>query len=287
MADNLPLPDPAFFALPDHTLVGLHGMDAAAFAQAQFANDVLHLASGQWQWNAWLTPKGRVIALFALLKRAEDDFLLLAPDYPAEALATQLARFVFRRKLKIAARPDLQVSGSFTPPATARGAQAGFEGETAELDFGADGGPRTLRIDTTPAADDPPAPAGRFGLELAHGLSRPPESQREQWTPQQLSLERLPAFSVKKGCYPGQEIFARTHFLAKAKRGLVALCAAAPIPADAEVELDGSAIGRVVSASPAEPCFALAVLPLERGFGALSAAGLGLNDIGLRDGLAR
>ncbi len=287
MADNLPIPEPAFFALPDHALVGLHGADAAAFAQAQFANDVSHLATGQWQWNAWLTPKGRVIALFALLRRADDDFLLLASDYPAEALAAQLARFVFRRKLKIAARPDLHASGSFAMPAAARGAQAGLDGEAVELDFGADGGPRTLRIDTMPATADAQARARWFAFDLAHGLPRLPEPQREQWTPQQLSLERLPAFSVKKGCYPGQEIVARTHFLGKAKRGLVALCAAAPIPADAEVELDGSPIGRVVSASPAEPCFALAVLPLERGFGALAAAGLGLNDIGLRDGLTR
>ena len=95
------------------------------------------------------------------------------------------------------------------------------------------------------------------------------------------------AFSVKKGCYPGQEIVARTHFLGQAKRGLVALCAAAAIPVGADVELDGAAIGKIVSASPAEPCFALAVLPIERGSGALAAAGLGLNDIGLRDGLAR
>lgn len=287
MADNLPLPEPAFFALPDHTLVGLHGTEAAAFAQAQFANDVSQLASGQWQWNAWLTPKGRVIALFALLRRADDDFLLLAPDYPAEVLAAQLARFVFRRKLKIAARPDLHVSGSFSKPMAARGAQAASDGESLELDFGADGGPRTLRIDTTLAAEDAQAQARWFAFDLVHGLPRLPESQREQWTPQQLSLERLPAFSVKKGCYPGQEIVARTHFLGKAKRGLVALGAAAPIPTDAEIELDGSPIGKIVAASPGEPYLALAVLPLEHAAGALGAAGLGLNDIGLRDGLTR
>ena len=92
---------------------------------------------------------------------------------------------------------------------------------------------------------------------------------------------------MKKGCYPGQEIVARTHFLGQAKRGLVALCAAKPIPIGADVELDGATIGKIVSASPADPCFALAVLQSDRGIGALTSAGLGLNDIGLRDGLAR
>ena len=43
----------------------------------------------------------------------------------------------------------------------------------------------------------------------------------EAWTPQMLSLERLAAFSLKKGCYPGQEIVARTHYLGKSKRSLV------------------------------------------------------------------
>ncbi len=287
MADNLPASEPAFFALPDHAPIGLQGPDAAAFAQAQFANDVSCLGDGQWQWNAWLTPKGRVIALFALLRRAADDFLLLAPDHPASELASQLARFVFRRKLKIAARTDLHASGGFAPSATARGAQAGIDGETLELDFGAGNSPRTLRIGVSPAAEDPARLARWFAFDLAHGLPRLPASQREQWTPQQLSLERLPAFSVKKGCYPGQEIVARTHFLGKAKRGLVLLHTPAPVAAGSDVELDGTTIGKIVSAAPMAPHCALAVLPMERAPGALRASGHAVEAQPLLDGLAR
>ena len=97
MPDNLPVSASPLFALPDHRVVALDGPDATAFAQAQFINDVAALSPGHWQWNGWLTPKGRVIAVFALLKLAEDRILLLLPDTDAGELAAQLQRFVFRR----------------------------------------------------------------------------------------------------------------------------------------------------------------------------------------------
>jgi folate-binding protein YgfZ len=287
MSHNLPLAPSAPFALPGWRVLALSGRDALAFAQAQFMNDVAALDDGQWQWNGWLTPKGRVIALFALLRFDADAFWLVLPDADPAALATQLQRYVFRSKVALAVRDDLHASGCFVAPARASGASFADIDGVVEMDFGGDGGPRSLRIAPEASSNDETSAAHWRSLDLQHGLPRLHGEQAEAWTPQQLSLERLRAFSVKKGCYPGQEIVARTHFLGQAKRGLVALCAAAPIPVGADVELDGAAIGKVVSASPAEPCFALAVLPPDRGSGALTAAGLGLNDIGLRDGLAR
>ena len=287
MPDNLQPTTIRESALPGHAVLAVTGRDAVKFAHAQFMSDVAALAPGHWHWSGWLTPKGRVIALFALLKLDDEALWLLLPDFDAGELASQLQRYVFRSKVELEPRDGLRASGAFAAPMQAAGAAFARIGDSIELDFGGDGGPRTLRIDATPAADDSKPQSEWLAFDLAHGLPRLPASQREHWTPQQLSLERLRAFSVKKGCYPGQEIVARTHFLGQAKRGLVALSAAAPIPVGADVELDGAAIGKVVSASPAEPCFALAVLPLDRGSGALTAAGLGLNDIGLRDGLAR
>jgi folate-binding protein YgfZ len=286
MPDN-PHSPAAPFGLPGHRILAFAGRDAVKFAHAQFMSDVAALAPGRWQWSGWLTPKGRVIALFALIRLDDEALWLLLPDFDAGEFATQLQRYVFRSKLELIVRDDLHANGTFAAPTQAAGAVFARSGDAIELDLGADGGSRTLRIGAAAAAENPRAQAEWFAHDLVHGLPRLPGSQREHWTPQQLSLERLRAFSVKKGCYPGQEIVARTHFLGQAKRGLVALGAAGPIPVGTEVELDGAAIGKVVSASAGDPCFALAVLPLERGFGALTAAGLGLNDIGLRDGLAR
>lgn len=254
------------FALPGWSAVTLRGEQATAFAQAQFMGDLSDLAPGRWQWNGWLTPKGRLVALFALLALDGRDLALLLPDADPEAFVAALTRFRFRTRVEIAHEGGWSFAGRFSAPEAARGAAASgsVDGGGLELDFGGDGGPRTLRIAASPVPADE-AQAARWRREdLAHGLPRLAPGQAEQWTPQQLSLERLAAYSVRKGCYPGQEIVARTHFLGKAKRGLVLLRVPAGTVPGAEVAQAGATVGTVVSAAGHDPRLALAVLPLER-----------------------
>ena len=165
-----------------------------------------------------------------------------------------------------------------------------------ELDFGGEGGARTLRIGTAPAIDAADALARWKAFDLAHGLPRLTASQAEQWTPQMLSLERLGAFSVKKGCYPGQEIVARTHFLGQVKRGLSLFEADGEVMPGAEVRNGEHVLGTVVSVARAAPepadvatsrCLALAVLPLEVEAGGLRADGFPLRQRPLLGGLER
>ena len=291
MPDNLSPAMTPRFALPDHALIVLQGPDAAAFAQAQFANDVAALAPGHWQWNAWLTPKGRVIAVFALLKLAQDHLLLVAADNATSELASQLQGLVFRRKLKVVADTDHQVAGCFLPPASARNAQIGASPDQWELDYGSTHTPRSLLI----VAADADLPTdtdacARWRLEdLKYGLPRLATEHSQQWTPQQLSLERLPAFSVKKGCYPGQEIVARTHFLGKAKRGLALFQANAALAPGTPVEAaEGQSLGQVIcSQTCAGITWLLAVLPLEHDVTPCHAAGISLLAMPLLHGLQR
>ena len=257
------------------------------FAQAQFANDVAALSPGQWQWNAWLNAKGRVIAVFALL-RCGDALRLVLPDHDASGLGDALRRFVFRRKVTVTPRPDLHVAGAFAASATASGARlAGDEGAGLELDYGAPALPRTLRLGPVAAPADPAAREAWAVADLRLGLPRLPVSQREQWTPQQLALDRLRAYSVKKGCYPGQEIVARTHFLGKAKREPLLVHVPAAVEAGAEVRQSGRAIGHVASVAGSAPRLALAVLPLDRGDAPLEVAGVAAPVEPFVEGLAR
>ncbi|WP_028919047.1 YgfZ/GcvT domain-containing protein [Pseudoxanthomonas suwonensis] len=276
-----------FFALEEHTVLALDGPEALVFAQAQFANDVTALSPGQWQWNAWLNAKGRVIAVFALL-RCGDALRLVLPDHGAAELGDALRRFVFRRKVTVAPRPDLRVSGAFTSPATASGARlAGDEAGGLELDYGTSALPRTLRIGPATAPADAAAREAWAVADLRLGLPRLPASQREQWTPQQLALDRLHAYSVKKGCYPGQEIVARTHFLGKAKREPLLLHVPAGVDAGAEVQQSGRVIGQVASVAGGGSRLALAVLPLERGDAPLEVAGVTTTVESFVEGLGR
>lgn len=273
-------------ALPGHRVLQLAGPDAVAFAQAQCMSDVVALAPGHWHWSGWLTPKGRVIALFAVLRLDDETIWLLLPDADPTELAAQLQRFVFRSKLVLSVREDLMVSGSFQPPAEASGTRfGGNAGSGLELDFSAEGGPRTLRIDSGPSPIDDPQAAERWaGFDLTHGLPRLDASQSGQWTPQQLSLQRLQAYSVKKGCYPGQEIVARTHFLGKAKRGLALMEADATLDAGMEVADGDAPVGMMTCASGA---LGLAVVPLEQAFTALHTGGVQLQQQPLLGGLQR
>ena len=275
---------PLAFSLPDRRVLALCGRDALAFAQAQFMNDVAALGDGQWQWNGWLNPKGRVIALFALLRLdAETLWLLLAGSDPAE-LAAKLQRYVFRSKLTLQPRDDLHAAGTFHAPQAAAAAMFACVGEAIELDMGSDAGARTLRITTAQAASDANERLRWNAADLACGLPHLPAPQAEQWTPQQLSLERLQAFSVKKGCYPGQEIVARTHFLGQAKRGVALFEAAAPVAPGAGVTAGTQALGSVVSVAARH---VLAVLPLEHPAQGLAAEGVALSPSPLLGGLQR
>ena len=260
MPDNLHISEAPFFALPGHAVVTLQGPDAQAFAQAQFANDLAALQVGQWQWNAWLTAKGRVIAIFMLCRIGPDDWWLVLADGRAEALAQQLQRFVFRRKLRITVRQDLHVGGHFGTPMTAQGNTLVLAADEVEFDLGAPALPRTLKI-------APHAFASSEGFEdqwrqadLRLGLPRLEDGAVEQWTPQQIGLDRLAAYSVKKGCYPGQEIVARTHFLGKAKRVAQLLAVPAGTQAGAELRHGEQTAGSIASVGGT---LALAVLPID------------------------
>ena len=265
-------------------MLSISGADAAAFAHAQFANDVLALADGHWQWNTWLTPKGRVIAVFALVRIAADDLMLIVPDYDAAAFSTALGRYVFRRKVTVASRPDLQVAAALQAPALARSARISADAGLIEIDYSGVGGGRTLLVGSGfPAASTEMTEAWR-SQDLRHGLVRLVEAQREQWTPQQLSLDRLQSFSVRKGCYPGQEIVARTHFLGKAKRALALLQSRLPVAPGAAVMTGETNVGSVVSTSG---LVSLAVLPIEHGHQSLQVGDTPVLELPLLSGLDR
>jgi folate-binding protein YgfZ len=224
----------------------VHGRDALAFLHAQLMSDVRTLADGQWQWSGWLSAKGRVIALGLLQRVAADRFHWLLPDHPAAELAARLQRFVFRSKVTLDARPDLPIFG-----------HAGTQGIALPGDS-----PRSLLVATLPAE---PLDADAWAVQdLAIGLPRLPPQAIESHTPQMLGLDALAAYSVKKGCYPGQEIVARTHFLGQAKRRLQRLAGDAPFAAGEPLSIDGQSIGEVLcAASSGDRHEAQAVLALE------------------------
>ena len=94
---------------------------------------------------------------------------------------------------------------------------------------------------------------------LLAGIPEILEAQSEEFTPHMLNLDLLGAVSVEKGCYPGQEIVARTHFRGATKRRLLRFESSEPVAAGDKVSLDGRDIGEVLNAIGTD---LLAVVPV-------------------------
>jgi folate-binding protein YgfZ len=287
--------NPSGSALPrlaGFSVLAVDGPQAGAFLQAQAMNDVAALAVGEWQWNGWLTAKGRVVALFALLRSGEDAFRLVLPDLPAAQLRDALARYVFRSRVRIAVADDLACAAQW--PQAASTAPRHVSGPADDggwvLDFGGEGAERALWL--LPAdsprlgAPDAVADAAWRDADLRHGLPRLGPAQGEAWTPQMLSLDRLRAYSLKKGCYPGQEIVARTHYLGQAKRGLVLLGGDGLREGENLVDRAGATIGTLVC-TDAGGRLALAVANLESVDGSSLRDGSRVERLPLSGGLLR
>ena len=252
MSDKLNFLPETLSRLQSYSGLTLEGPDAVAFIQAQSMNDAKALSDGQWQWNGLLNPKGRLIALFALVRIRADLLFLLSPDFPAEKILQHLQRFVFRSKVRIALETNMIVACELDAKISQGSTRDFISGDINRgfsLDFSTDSlGRRLWVLSITSAADIHPDQntenTGR-DADIEHGLPRLLETQSELWTPQMLRLEGLNAFSLKKGCYPGQEIVARTHYLGQAKRQ-VRLIRGTGLEVDQPVSRSGEKIGELI-----------------------------------------
>ena len=260
--------DGLFQPISNTSILRIEGKDAIDFAQSQFSNDVRALALNEWQWNAWLNAKGRVLALFMLLRSGEQELLLVSADMPATQLVEALSRMVFRRKAVLTIAQDVCFQGHFgealaTSPSVRVSATEGPSQWRGQLD---DASGRIWRIGPPPTNITP-----NEGFQLAwriadlrRGLAHLP-AQGSDLTAHQLGLDRLPALSLSKGCYPGQEIVARTHYLGKAHRRIARLCASSPLQDGAKLMVEGREVATLLNAIQTDQNTweALASLPAE------------------------
>lgn len=96
---------------------------------------------------------------------------------------------------------------------------------------------------------------------LQHGIPEILQAQSEEFTPHMLNLDLLNAVSVEKGCYPGQEIVARTHFRGATKRRLLRFQCSGPVNVGDKVSDGERDVGEVLNALGDE---LLAVVPIEK-----------------------
>ena len=281
-----------------------HGDDAQSFLQGQFSNDIRQVTETRSQLSAYCNPKGRMLAILRVFRTGE-AYCLQLPGALAEATLKRLRMFVMRAKVKIElADAELLRIGLSGPNAETLIIAALGTAPTAVDDcLNADGitilrlpGPHArFEILGTPekmlalwpqfSARAKPAGASVWAwLDIMAGIPNVLPGTVEEFVPQMANLDLVGGVSFTKGCYPGQEIVARMHYLGRLKQRMFrahAETAEPPRPGTPVFapSLDGQSTGSVVDAqqSPEGGSDILAVVHL-------SSRDAGLLHVGSRDG---
>jgi folate-binding protein YgfZ len=213
----------------EREFVRVAGPDAADYLQRMVSNDVEALAAGDACPALLLTAKARVIAPLVVLRRADDDFLLLTEPGLGDVVRTQLTRMRLRAQCEI----EPEEHESVLVFGGADGFATDWPGAREALDAG---------LEPTLSDEE---------LELRRIESGVPRWEREiddRILPAEASLDATHV-SFSKGCYPGQEPVARLHFRGHPNRGLRVLELDELPEHDASLLHEGREVGRVTSAA--------------------------------------
>ena len=221
-------------------LIRVSGDDAGTFLHSQLTNAVEDLVPGTARLAGYCSPKGRLIASFLMWRDADGIVLQLSADIQP-TIQKRLSMFVLRAKAKLAdATPALAVLGVAGAKAADALAQAGLTApdapwSTAASDAGTvirlpDGAglPRWQVVVATERAEQVKAAlsASLAGvqpdvwdwLDIRAGLPRIAAATQEQFVPQMVNFELIGGVNFRKGCYPGQEVVARSQYRGTLKR---------------------------------------------------------------------
>ena len=313
-----PVPDGVQITeLPERRVITVGGSEARAFLHAILSQDIEALEEGTGRFAALCSAKGRALGLLRVVADG-DRFLLVTRADLAANLIKRLQMYVLRRDVSLELAEEQSAIGVTWPrgespvecPFTESAACETIEKLAAatpspgHLPAAVDSHGRLyLREDIgdgpriaihAPVAELMPLVAEARGAaivdsgawERAAIEDRVPEVSGEtveHYVPQWINLDELEAFSLKKGCYPGQEVIARMHYLGKPNRRLFAghvLGLAPPTPGTPVVNDDDQTAGEVVRSAPLPDdsgSLVLSVIKLKHLHDSLQVDGLALS----------
>ena len=265
--DNCRMSEPCFpspgadgaLRLADWGLMLAQGPEAAAFLNSQLTQDMLHLGDARARLAGYCSPKGRLLATFVAWQLAPETIALACSADLLPATLKRLSMYVLRAKCKLSdASAQWPLFGLAGPSADALLQGALPAGDWTCAHHGsaqlvrlpaADGVSRVLWAGPeAPPLPTLPADAWRW-LEVRSGVPRIVAATADHFVPQMLNLELLGGVDFKKGCYPGQEVVARSQYRGTIKRRTYLVDSAAPLAEGSEVfhsEDPGQPAGMVV-----------------------------------------
>ncbi len=263
--------------LPSLGVLQAKGEEAAHFLHNQLTNDVLLLPVGQARLTAFCNAKGRMQASMVLLKMAPDTLLLVMPLDLLPQTLRRLSMFVLRAKVRLSdASTQWQLRGLLGDLARTAVADAApwqttaWAGGHAVALYPAVAGDARQARALWVGASDSPAPQGQsvppdvwaWGSVLS-GVPFVTQPVFEAFVPQMLNYESVGGVNFKKGCYPGQEVVARSQFRGTLKRRMARVSSPVPLQTGQDV---------FTKADPEQPCATVvqcAARPDGSGFDAL------------------
>lgn len=213
--------------LSDWALLRAHGADAAVFLQGQLTQDVAGLQGDEVRLSGYCSPKGRLLASFVVWRMGDDEFGLLCSADLAATVRKRLSMYVLRARCRIEEPSDqwavFGVVGAAGPDGAAPAPwRARLDNGRWRLGMPAvEQLPRWLLVQAA-AAQAPAGPAldarAWRWLEVTSGVPRIAAATSEQFVPQMINFELVGGVHFQKGCYPGQEVVARSQYRGTIKR---------------------------------------------------------------------
>ena len=255
-------------------LIGFSGEDTQTFLQGQLTNDVRQVNATQSQYSSYCTPKGRMLASFLVWQNADSHFIQLPAELQA-SIQKRLAMFVMRAKVKVRDASEefirFGMAGDEAEALLRTHFQTlpGAAQEVVHLEHSS-----VIRLpgnrfeiiahpqhaaplwDALSKAATPVGAGVWEWLDIQAGVPVISLATQDQFVPQMVNYEVIGGVSFTKGCYPGQEIVARTQYLGRLKRRMyLATLQTDTPPAAGDVlygtDMEGQATGMVVNAQPA------------------------------------
>lgn len=236
------------------------GADAAAFLHGQLTNEIQGLGTERAHLAGFCSAKGRLQASFVVVRTGPEELLLACARSVLAATLKRLSMFVLRAKCKLVdATAELALFGVAGAPAQAMAAGAA-PWQRIDADDAvrvrlpdAEGVARVLQLGGTPPPA-PPLPLDQWQwLEVRSGVPVIEAATVDAFVPQMVNFELTGGVDFRKGCYPGQEVVARSQYRGTVKRRMFLFDVAAPAAAGQEVFHDADPAqpaGLVVNAAP-------------------------------------
>ena len=187
---------------PSFAEIIVEGPEAQTFLHGQLAADVKAIAPAHWGYACYCVPDGRVQALMMVAHASAEQWRLLLPAELADGVLSRLQRYRLRSRCSLASS-EVAIVATVDPLAAAY--------RCAAFSWSVEAGAASALAPNL------------WSQQAELGIPWIVAASSELFLPQMLALERLQAYSLRKGCFPGQEVVARIHYLGRSKRRLTRL----------------------------------------------------------------